>query len=270
MSGLRLAVLDLYAGEQNYELQDLRTMLSDHKQIGAIEIFDVRKEQRFPSLDSFDVFIASGGPGDPTDTAEVWVDMFYQWLDGIFTWNQQHRDQKSLLLICHSFQMACLHFGLAEITLRKSPSFGVYPVHLTDAGVEEELFAGLDNPFYAADFRSFQAVNPREERLEELSAEILALEKVRPHVPLDRAIMGIRFTDAILGLQFHPEVAPRSMRRYLKDAKRREVIVREQGEEKYNKMLRYLNDTSLMHPTYRKLLGNFVKRASGRKAANGH
>ena len=84
-------------------------------------------------------------------------------------------------------------------------SFGTFPVHKTDAGYRESLFENLPNPFFVADFRRFQVIKPNEKQIDALGAEILALEKIRPYVPFERAIMGVRFSPEIIGVQFHPE-----------------------------------------------------------------
>ena len=38
-----------------------------------------------------------------------------------------------------------------------------------------------------------------------MGATITCLEKIRPEVPLERAIMGIQFNEYMAGVQFHPE-----------------------------------------------------------------
>jgi len=57
--------------------------------------------------------------------------------------------------------MACHHFGLAQITKRKSTSFGVMTVHKTEAGMNDPILEGLANPFYAIDSRDYQVVQPK-------------------------------------------------------------------------------------------------------------
>jgi GMP synthase-like glutamine amidotransferase len=48
-----------------------------------------------------------------------------------------------------------------------------------------------------------------------LGVTILRLEKERPHVNLERAIMAIRFSKEVFGTQFHPEADGEGMLRYL-------------------------------------------------------
>ena len=260
MQKAKIAVLDLYKGEKNLEVGQLVKLAQTHFPAARVDIYDLRQNLDFPDL-SYTLFLVSGGPGDPRDPEGLFFEMFGQWLDGVLEWNRTHTNKRPVLLICHAFQLACLHFGIAQITRRKSPAFGVYPVHLTDAGAADPVLGHLNNPFYAADFRSFQVVAPAEDILREKEMRILALEKIRPHVPLERAIMAVRFSDYVLGVQFHPEVAPATMRRQLKDPRRRDTIVQEDGLEKYQKMLKYLNDTTKMLAVHQALFPAFFRQA---------
>ncbi|MCB0639126.1 MAG: GMP synthase, partial [Lewinella sp.] len=188
MRKARLAILDLYDGTPNQGMRCIRDIIARFGDQLECEVFDVRQDARVPGLD-FDLYISTGGPGDPREGDGDWDAKYYAWLQAVWTWNQHEEQKKHVFFICHSFQMAVLFFNVAEVTARRSMSFGTFPVHMTDAGISEPVLQGLRNPFWAADFRNFQCVNPSADRLEELGAEILALEKIRPHVPLERAIM---------------------------------------------------------------------------------
>lgn len=257
MSERKIAVLDFYKGTENREVGQLLHLAKETLPKARFDVFNVRSALEFPDL-TYAAFLVTGGPGDPRDPEGLFAEMFGQWLDGVLTYNQHHDIKRPVLLICHSFQMACLHWGLADVTQRKSSTFGVYPIHLTDHGAKDPLLGQMADPFFAADFRSFQVVLPREEAIEEMGASLLALEKVRPHVPLERAVMAMRFSPHVLGVQFHPEVPPADMRKALKDPKRREAFIQANGQDKYAKMLNYLNDTSKMYDVYQKLIPGFL------------
>jgi anthranilate/para-aminobenzoate synthase component II len=70
--------------------------------------------------------------------------------------------------------------------------------------VEDPIFANLNDPFYSLESRLYQIIEPNDENINALGAKIIALEKHRPHVPLERAIMAIKFSDKMYGVQFHP------------------------------------------------------------------
>lgn len=261
MSSLRLAILDMYDNTPNQGMRCIQAIVRRFEAQYEWEVFDVRGKGEVPGMDH-DIYISTGGPGSPLDGDGVWDARYFDWLDEVWNWNQVPANRKKhVFFICHSFQMAVRHFQLAEVTKRKSESFGTFRCHMTDIGVSDPNFDGLPNPFYIADFRHWQCVQPNEGKMAALGAEILALEKIRPHVPLERAIMAIRFSPEILGTQFHPEADPDGMREHFMDPKRQEKIVEEHGREKYLRMIKHLRDSDKIGLTHEIVLPLFILRA---------
>ncbi|MEL6867999.1 MAG: GMP synthase, partial [Bacteroidota bacterium] len=128
-------------------------------------------------------------------------------------------------------------------------------------GEGEPIFANLPNPFYVADFRDYQVVQPNVQRMDELGAKLLLLEKFRPHVPLERAMMGIRFSAEFFGVQFHPEADPEGMLIHFSAAKRKKGIIDEHGEAKFDQMIADLNDPEKIPLTHRTILPTFLDHA---------
>lgn len=257
----RLAILDLYDGEPNQGMRCIKEIVGRFEGELEWEIFDVRGKAEVPDM-SFDLYISSGGPGSPLDGDGHWDRKYFNWLRDLWQWNRDlYRPRKFGFFICHSFQMATQFFGLAQVTERRSMSFGTFPVHLNRAGMKEQLFQGLPNPFYAADFRHWQVVQPNRKKMRELGATILAIEKERPHVPLERAIMAIRYSPELLGVQFHPEADPDGMLDHFQHPERRDVIVDEHGREKYQDMIDHLNDVDKIPLTHDIILPSFIRRA---------
>lgn len=258
---IQLAILDMYDGVPNQGMRCIQEIVDRYADQLDWKVFDVRGKAELPDL-NYDVFISTGGPGSPHDGDGNWDVRYYEWLNEIWTWNQQNRrKEKYVFFICHSFQMACKFFEVAEVTQRKSQSFGTFPCHLTDVGIDDPGFQGLDNPFWIADFRHWQVVQPNLERLESLGAEILALEKIRPHVPLERAVMSIRFSEAFFGTQFHPEADPAGMLDHFKDPERQASIIEEHSEEKYQRMIRDLKDPRKLQRTQGIVIPRFLEQA---------
>lgn len=258
---LRLAILDLYNGEPNQGMRCINDIVQQYKDIVEYQIFDVRQKAELPDL-SFDMYISSGGPGDPLEGDGIWDKRYYRWLDSVWDWNAQgNYPKKYVFFICHSFQMACHHFKIGRIIPRHSMSFGTFPVHMTDKGIDDPILKGLANPFWAADFRSFQVIEPNVEQLEMLGAEILALEKIRPYVPYDRAVMGVRFSDEMVGVQFHPEADSAGMLEHFKDENRKRYIIEEHTEDKYRTMIRDLSNPDKIAQTNQTIIPNFLNIA---------
>ncbi len=263
MRDLRLAILDLFPEDSLLAARAVERHLTHRAERLDVVRFSVRKKGELPSGD-FQAYLVLGADTEVDLPAPPipWVTDFLDWLVPFTNASAIH--QAPCLLIGNAYALACRHFRLGEVSARHRPAYGVYPVHLTDVGIDEPLFAGLDTPFYAADFRRHQLVQPDINRFAELGAEMLLLEKVRPHVPLERAILGVRFSPALVGMHIHPEVDPGLMRKLLKDPIKREQVLEEHGEEKYQKMLKYLNETKNLEGANRRLIQNFLTLVSSR------
>jgi GMP synthase-like glutamine amidotransferase len=217
---IRLAILDLYEGQPNEGMRCIRQLLQQYSKESGLNMvtdeFDVRTKSQLPDL-SYDIYISSGGPGSPLDSLHTrWENLYFQWLKKVEQYNNGPQfPKKKVLFICHSFQLACRYFRIARVAKRRSPAFGVFPVHKLEEGYDEPVFAGLQDPFFAVDSRDYQVIEADRNRVQELGATILAIEKERPHVPLERAIMAIRFNENMIGTQFHPEADAIGMSMYL-------------------------------------------------------
>jgi GMP synthase-like glutamine amidotransferase len=259
---IKIAVLDMYNGEPNQGMRCIIDIINRFNQIVTFQIFDIRGKSEFPNLEKFDIFISTGGPGNPLEGDGKWDSKYYDYLDKIVEHNKENTIKKHVLLICHSFQMACNHFGLAQITQRKSTSFGVMTMHKTEEGKEEPIFEGLQNPFYAIDSRDYQVVQPRLSNISKKGAKIISLEKIRTHRgDYERAIMGVRFSDYMVGLQFHPEADALSFIANLKNAEKREKIIAMKGKTKFRNMLEDLLDESKIYLTNETIIPNFLRIA---------
>lgn len=264
MSVVKIAILDMYAGAANEGMRCIRQLIGRTQlTLGhelTIEIFNVRGNNQVPDL-SYDVYISSGGPGSPLPTTEAWEIPYFTLLDQIFNWNRTQVRKKHLLLICHSFQLASRHLGIGTLSKRKSTSFGVLPMHKTEAGEHEPLLIGLPEPFFAVDSRDYQMTHPDFDRLAQLGATVVCLEKERPHVPLARAIMAVRFAPEVFGTQFHPEADGDGMLRYMLTDERREQVIANHGEAKYHEMVAMLRDPDTIELTESVIVPTFLRQA---------
>jgi len=266
---LRIAILDLYEGEANEGMRCIRQIIREWSLNHHIEVvvteFDVRLRNEVPDM-SYDIFISTGGPGSPLESeGSDWEAAYFGWLGKVETWNAPDSGQppKHVFLICHSFQLVCRHYKLAQVCRRKSTAFGVFPVHILSEGNHEPIFEGLNDPFYTVDSRDYQAIAPDKERVDRMGAVLLAIEKERLHVPYERAIMAIRFSEYMIGTQFHPEADPEGMSMYLQRADKKATVIAEYGEEKWSSMVEQLQDPDKILSTYHHILPNFLNQAVG-------
>ena len=271
---IRIAILDLNDGLPNQGMRCIRQIIDEWSATITRDVvreeFEVRQKNEIPD-NSFDIYISSGGPGDPLSTRfDDWDIGWCKWVDEVLRWNNNPSNisKKYVFFICHSFQLASRYFNSALVYKRKSTSFGVFPVHMLEDGKSEPVFDGLNDPFYAVDSRDYQVIQPNHKVIREMGGTLLCIEKNRPHVPYERAVMGIRFNDYMIGTQFHPEADAEGMKiRFLEEDKRRTVI-ENHGEAKLNSMLEHLNDPDKIRWTYSHILFNFLNQASGLTATS--
>lgn len=263
---IRIAVIDMNNGVTNQGMRGIQEILQHYQEETATElsydVFDLRQKGEIPDID-YDIYISSGGPGSPYEGKGLqWESDFFNLLDAIEAFNNNHHHKKKhLFLICHSFQMACRKFGIGEVVRRRSTAFGIFPVFLTEDGEKDILFNGLPNPFYTVDSRDWQVINPEDLLLPNTNTQVLALEKKRPHVDLERCIMAVRFTKEIIGTQFHPEADPIGMKLYLLQEDKKKAIIENHGAEKYIDMLESVDDPNRITLTQSQILPNFLKEA---------
>lgn len=258
---LKLAILDMYDGEPNQGMRCIIDIINRFSQMISFKIFDIRGKSEFPDINDYDIYISTGGPGNPNEGDGNWDVKYYDLLDQLVNWNRENKTKKHVLLICHSFQMACKHFGLAALTKRKDTSFGVMKIHKTEAGEVEPIYEGLSESFYAIDSRDYQVVQPKLSMFKKKGAQIISLEKIRDHVQYERAIMAVRFTPEMFGTQFHPEADALSFIANMKNKQTREKIIAMKGKSKFRDMLEDLLDEEKIYKTNETLIPNFLRIA---------
>jgi GMP synthase-like glutamine amidotransferase len=252
---IHIAVLDLYDGSANVGLDCIMDIIEDWSKINSVEIittvFDVRGKNELPK-DVYDIYLSSGGPGSPIDTEKLQWDIDYcNWLDQMFA------QKKPVLLICHSFQLACRHFGIGKVGLRKSKQLGILPIHPTS---NHSIFDQLPDPFFALESRLYQITEPNDEKIEQMGATIIALEKIRPQLPYERALMGVAFSKKMIGVQFHPEATKERLVTYFNTESIKSAVLNDFSEDKWNHIIQSLEDDSKIKHTCNKFIPNFLNQ----------
>jgi homoserine O-succinyltransferase len=268
---IRVAILDLYEGAVNQGMRCIREILNQFSESQNIDIswdeFEVRLEKQVPDL-SYDIYISTGGPGSPLESeGSEWEKVYFSWLSAIENWNNNDANthKKHIFFICHSFQLICRQYNIARVCKRKSTSFGVFPIHLMQEGKNEVIFEGLNNPFYSVDSRDYQVIEPNHAIIHQMGYTILAIEKERRHVPLERAIMAIRFNEYMIGTQFHPEADAVGMSMYLQTDEKKKTVIENYGLAKWESMIEQLGDPEKIMWTYSHILPNFLMTAIGQE-----
>ena len=263
MKKIRLALLDMYDGLPNQGMRAIREILEGFEDEIAYTEFDIRAKNEIPGLD-FQIYISSGGPGDPNEADAAWAKNWNALIGDLWEHNlatPAAEDRKYVFFVCHSFQMACLHFDLGEVTKRVVTSFGIYPCHKTPEGREDSLLQGLKDPYFVVDSRDWQLVQPHLNIFKESGAKILSLEKIRTHLEYERAIMAVRFSDEFVGTQYHPEADPFGMLIHFAKPENKEVIVKNYSVRKYNSMMKGLEHPERIERTRQSVIPSFLRNA---------
>ncbi len=258
---LRVAVIDMYDGTPNLGLGSILEMLDRDFPDMSYDVFDIRQHHEVPDL-SYDIYINTGGPGHPLQGNDAWEDRYFALLDGIHGYNAAQDRKKFVFFICHSFQIACHYYGVGKVTRRPMESFGIVPVLKTSAGLQDRLLRHLPQPFYAADFRAYQVVDPNPANLESVGIEILAMEDPSHHDFPDLAVMAIKFGETVYGTQFHPEAYMEGMLDHFDRPDRKKQILEKHGSHAYEEMMFHLRDPIKVELTHQTVLPGFLRFAS--------
>ncbi len=95
---IRIAILDLNNGFANQGMRCIHQIIDQWEMNNDIkldrQVFDVRVKNELPDT-SFDIYISSGGPGDPISTRyEDWDISWNNWLKEIRHWNDNPNNKR--------------------------------------------------------------------------------------------------------------------------------------------------------------------------------
>ena len=264
---IKIATIDLYNNERNEGMRCIKEIVSEAQSRNngldiTYEVFDTRFKDEVPGLDK-DIYISSGGPGSPFEgDGTQWEKDYFNLIQKIWDYNQNNPERKKyLFFICHSFQMMGRFFKFGTVNQRHSKSFGVMPFTLTKEGKADNILKELSNPFYSADIRQFQVVEPDKKVIKELGAKILSYEIVDDDLKAQPALAAVRISDEIVGTQFHPEADPESMLYHFKQDERKQQVVEKYGEERYFEMIRILERPETIKKTRKTVIPSFLNHA---------
>ena len=81
---VNLAILDMYDGEPNQGMRCIHDLLGKFSDQINFREFDVRGKNELPEVADFDIFISTGGPGNPLEGDGNWDLRYFelQMIDG--------------------------------------------------------------------------------------------------------------------------------------------------------------------------------------------
>lgn len=266
MRNIQAAIIDLYDGYPNQAISSFQHILNTYAANNGLtinsQVFDLRGKNEVPDT-GFDIYISSGGPGSPIESeGSEWEKNYWNLLGAIDTHNRSDApNKKHVLLVCHSFQLICRQYKLADVNRRTSESYGIMPTAQTEAGKADPVLQGLADNYYVFDSREWQVVNPDMKRFEEIGATLLTIERERTDPNNPRALMAIRFGPYCFATQYHPEVDPADMKARMLTDEYKKHMVDEYGIAKYEEIFADLADRAKIGLTYQTIIPNFLAQA---------
>jgi len=253
-SPIRVCLVDMNNGVANQATRCFRRLF---------DAFQKRVKQQNPGLElhfrhvqprnlgelpdaDVDFILSSGGPGSPFDGYDdPWCTGYRKLLDGVVEANQRDAARApKMLAVCYSFELAVLHFAVAEMSKRSTLKFGVMPAYVTEAGQELDYYRPFGYRLFSWEHRNWEAVNLNEKKLAELGGRVTAIEShAESKVNSGDALLGFDFAPGIQGTQFHPEADKAGVMAWIEKPEHTEQVEEAYGRDLYEKML-----TSLANP----------------------
>jgi homoserine O-succinyltransferase/O-acetyltransferase len=266
--GLRIGLIDMNNGVPNQAVRSFRSIIA---------AFAERARARNPGLSvttahvqprnlgevpppDCDLYLSTGGPDSPVDGfKESWAPGVRTFFDRIVDGQQQRGSSApSLFVVCYSFELAVMHFGVAAM-LPRERKFGIMPVYPTEEGLASPLFAPFGDRLFVWEHRSWQAVELDEKRLSALGGRLLARESRDGHTK-GRGLMAFRFTQGVEGTIFHPEADRPGVLNWIERPEQAKSVIETYGELVYRRMCKTIDDPTRLARTYALLLPGWMAR----------
>ena len=127
---VRLAILDMNNNVENMGIASIKR-IADRFAIIDYDVFDVRYKGEVPGMD-YDLYISSGGPGDPLEGDGIWDTAYFDLMDSLWQHNQVEADKKYVFFCAGGLRSAhpqtkekAGRTPLKDIKLMKDDAVGV-------------------------------------------------------------------------------------------------------------------------------------------------
>ncbi len=259
-SRLRVCLVDMNNGFANQATRCFRRL---------VDSFTAQVREKNPTLDvafkhvqprnlnelpdhDTDLVLASGGPGAPTDGYDdPWCTGYRKFLDHIVDRNlATPATAPQMFVVCHSFELATLHFAVAKMEKRASCKFGLMPAYMTPEGAQTEWLSPFGYRIFAFEHRNWEAIDVDTTRLASLGGAVLANETHTGGVDKGKAILAMRFAPGIGGTQFHPEADAPGVLDWVERPESKAALAEAYGVFLLERMQKSLKDPERLAKTY--------------------
>jgi GMP synthase-like glutamine amidotransferase len=209
-----------------------------------------------------DLVLSSGGPGSPFDGYEdAWCHGYRAFLDHVVERTQaEPLRAPAVFVVCHSFELSVLHFGVATMRPRESKKFGLMPAYLTPEGQAHPVFEEFEDRLFAFEHRNWEAVNLDLAKLEQLGGELLARESRPGRTDKGEALLALQFAPGVVGTQFHPEADRAGVVAWIAKPEMAQAFKDAYGEPLYERMIKSLADPTRLAKTFALLVPGWLVR----------
>lgn len=266
---VRVCLVDMNNGVENQAIRCFRVLLHQ---------FEARVRERNPDIDfrlthvqprnlgevvppDSDLVVSSGGPGSPYDGYdEPWATNYRKSLDAIVEEQLANGDASpAAVLVCHSFEIAVMHFGVARMDKSPARKFGVMPVYMTERGMRSPLLTAFGDRLFAFEHRYWHAIGLENRRLGELGGELWARES-RDGKSKGEGLLSFRFAPGVEGTQFHPEADRAGAVAWIARPEQAAAFVEAYGELTYRRMQKTLDNPMRLARTFALLIPGWLAR----------
>lgn len=210
--------------------------------------------------DGVDLLLSSGGPGSPYDGYDdAWCTRYRAGIDRLVEKNlkDSHRATKALL-VCHSFEVGTLHFGIAKMQRRSALKFGLMPAYTTRRGQDTDFLRPFGDRLFAWEHRNWEAVDLDEGAVLKLRGAVLATESREGAFDKGRALLAVQFAPGIWGTQFHPEADKPGVMAWIEKPEHRAAVTDAYGQRLYERMIKSLSNPERLAKTFALLVPTWL------------
>ena len=207
-----------------------------------------------------DLILSSGGPGSPYDGYDDrWCTDYRAALDRVVEANKKEaRGTPKALLVCHSFELAVMHFRVAKMEKRTTLKFGLMPAYTTRRGQDTDFLRPFGDRLFTWEHRNWEAVHLDTKAVGALGGAVLATESREGKDDKGHALLAMHFAPGVWGTQFHPEADKPGVMAWIEKPEHKAAVTDAYGQLLYDRMVKSLSNPERLAKTFSLLIPSWL------------